>query len=453
MKKKVVGLISIIVLAMLTFSSCGNAETNETNETSEANETKTDVSVEMTNDLNENMAYLAFSTGNYKVVNGTIRWDSGNQTWEVEFPSDFGPIILSGTYTDDGKLTVLEDNSGGYALEGIPFIQEKFIDNLEGHMYAPLVYSSEKGEVTDGIIYWNVNTQEWNAEFPSDFGNITISGTYDEDGMLTALEDNADGYAMQDVQLIQPVFTNALAHVYAHVELDGKTDNELSLSIKEVETNNKWKDNIIEIAKTYDPNENSGDIIFYGASNFALWESMEEDLLPFSVQNHAFGGSTDKDLELWAPYMLYAYDPHFVFFQTGSNDYVESEASTNELKVKEAMDFKCQMFEEFHEQMPDATFVVMSGILLPGRAEYVDMTLDINSQLKALCDEKDYMIFVDAENLTYDRETMSFVDDAEALFVDDQIHLTDSSRIKWAQEWILPLMEELDMPQKNNIEQ
>ena len=104
------------------------------------------------------------------------------------------------------------------------------------------------------------------------------------------------------------------------------------------------------------------------------------------------------------------------------------------------------MFAQLHENLPDAKFVVISGILLPGRAEYVDMTLDINDQLKAFCEENDYMIFVDAEALTYDRETKSFVDGVEAMFNDDQIHLTRDSRITWANTWMIPVMEELNAP-------
>ena len=207
-----------------------------------------------------------------------------------------------------------------------------------------------------------------------------------------------------------------------------------------------WQQFVLDIVKKHDPAVRNQDTIFYGASNFAQWISMEEDLAPYDVQNHAFGGSADKDLETWAPYLLYPYQPKIVFFQTGSNDYVQSDAETDELKVEEAMNFKKQMFAEMHEHLPDTQFVVMSGILLPGRAEYVDMTLEINNLLKAYCEETDYMTYIDAESLTYDRTTGSFVKDVESLFVEDQIHLTKEARITWAKEWIIPAMEALGAP-------
>ena len=189
--------------------------------------------------------------------------------------------------------------------------------------------------------------------------------------------------------------------------------------------------------------ERINEVVFYGASNFAYWkDAMEEDLMPYKVQNHAFGGSSDKDLVAYAPYLLYPYNPSFVFFQTGSNDYIQSSKPTDAEKIKEAMDYKKQMFSDFHEQMPDATFIVMAGILLPGRAEYLDMTIEINRQLKEYCDSTDYMRFVDSEAMTYDINT-GF---KENLFLSDKIHLTPAARIQWAEQYILPELEATGAP-------
>lgn len=203
-----------------------------------------------------------------------------------------------------------------------------------------------------------------------------------------------------------------------------------------------WRSFIADIAKKYNPNTRKHEIVFYGASNFAYWETMEEDLSPYVVQNHAFGGSTDKDLLHWAEYMLYAYEPDIVVFQTGSNDYANSTAETAAEKLAEAKAMKERLFAELHEQLPETRFVIMSGILLPGRAEYVDITLELNDWLREFCEDKEYMYYVDAEALTYIRGS-GFVEDVDTLFIEDQIHLTPEARITWAQQWILPMLETL----------
>ena len=75
---------------------------------------------------------------------------------------------------------------------------------------------------------------------------------------------------------------------------------------------------------------------------------------------------------------------------------------TDEEKIEKCMQNKRQMFQEFHEQLPDAHFVIMSGLLLPGRAQYLSLTRRINQELSSLCDKTDYMTFVDAEKMTVD---------------------------------------------------
>ena len=180
------------------------------------------------------------------------------------------------------------------------------------------------------------------------------------------------------------------------------------------------------------------EILFYGASNFRLWKEMENDLKPYRVLNHGFGGCTDKDLLEYADRILYPYELKIVFFQTGSNDYVKL-PGTDEEKVSNCMAFKKVMFEKFHETLPDAKFVVMSGLLLPGRSEYTQLTMQINERLKKLCKENNaYMYFVDAQKMTFDGRNYR-----EDLFVSDRIYLNHEGQLKWCEEYIRPMIEKL----------
>ena len=198
-----------------------------------------------------------------------------------------------------------------------------------------------------------------------------------------------------------------------------------------------FEDEVRAIENRYPADERKKEIVFYGASNFRLWKEMEKDLSAYKVQNHGFGGSTDRDLLKYADRILYPYEPRVVFFQTGSNDYV-SLKGTDEEKVRECMEFKKEMFSAFHEELPDAQFVVMSGLLLPGRSQYLSLTEEINSRLSDLCDEYDYMHFVDASKMTYDGSAY-----AEELFVSDRIHLNHEGQLKWRDEYILPAIEKI----------
>ena len=191
------------------------------------------------------------------------------------------------------------------------------------------------------------------------------------------------------------------------------------------------------IEQRYDAQTRRGEIVFYGASNFRLWTEMENDLAPYPVQNHGFGGATDEMLIQYADRILYPYQPTIVFFQTGSNDYVNLSGTDEEI-VAACMENKREMFAAFHEALPDATFVVMSGLLLPGRSQYTELTQQINRELEALCAETDYMVFVDASDMTFDGAAYR-----TDLFIEDQIHLNHEGQLLWCNEYIRPVIEQL----------
>lgn len=193
-----------------------------------------------------------------------------------------------------------------------------------------------------------------------------------------------------------------------------------------------------QIIQKYDAETRKREIIFYGASNFRLWEKLDEDLSEYKVQNHGFGGSTDRDLVERADTLLYPYDPSVVFFQTGSNDYV-SQTGSDEEKVSACMEYKAYMFETFHARLPAAKFVVMSGLLLPGRSQYTALTEMVNESLAEYCDaHSDYMVFVDAEEMTFDGENYR-----SDLFVSDGIHLNHTGQLLWRDDYIIPAIEEI----------
>ncbi|MCF0112669.1 MAG: hypothetical protein HUJ60_01660 [Bacilli bacterium] len=190
-----------------------------------------------------------------------------------------------------------------------------------------------------------------------------------------------------------------------------------------------------EIVKKYDANERKGEIVFYGASNFRLWKEMDEDMLPYVVQNHGFGGSTDKDLMERADRLLYPYDPSVVVFQTASNDYAKTSGTDEEI-YNSVTNSKKTMFETFHEKMPNARFVVIAGILMPGRSQYDGIVSRVNAYLKEYCEKAPHMYYVDSEAMTVDENGQHKTD----MFISDGIHLTHESRLMWANDYIKPTL-------------
>jgi lysophospholipase L1-like esterase len=186
-----------------------------------------------------------------------------------------------------------------------------------------------------------------------------------------------------------------------------------------------------------DPRRRSGEIVFYGASNFTLWFSIADDLARFRVVNHAFGGSTDADLRRWAGLLLLPYDPAIVVLQTGSNDYAGL-SGTLEEQVDRVLREKRAMLAAWCAALPRTRFVVLSGLLLPGRASFVGLTRALNAGLARLADEMPTVTYVDAEALTLRGGRPD-----PSLFIRDGIHLTGAARRRWADEFIAPVLDRL----------
>ena len=197
-----------------------------------------------------------------------------------------------------------------------------------------------------------------------------------------------------------------------------------------------WEKDVESIENRYAIGQPGG-IIFYGASNFARWTNLDDDFPLYRVQNHAFGGSTDKDLVEYAERLLFAYSPDIVVFQTGSNDYIQI-SGTDEEKVAQCLAYKKEMYAAFHNKMPDSIFIVMSGLLLPGRSQYLDLTLQINQALEELAANTDYLYYVDCNSMTWDGSQFNSV-----LFVRDGIHLNQDGQLLWRDQYILPAIEKV----------
>jgi len=134
-----------------------------------------------------------------------------------------------------------------------------------------------------------------------------------------------------------------------------------------------------------------GLIVFYGASNFTLWKTLEQDLMPYRTANHGFGGSTDTDLMAQAERFLYPAKPRAVVFQSGSNDF-----AMQGLSLEQVLANKDRMFTMFREKLPGVPFVVMSMLPLPRRTQWWETSEKVNAFLKEYCDTHEGMVFADA---------------------------------------------------------
>lgn len=187
----------------------------------------------------------------------------------------------------------------------------------------------------------------------------------------------------------------------------------------------------------------SGEIVFYGASNFAYWTTMKTDLAPFKVHNHAVGGLTDKQLLDAAPVLLYPYNPSTVVLLTGSNDYANiMDVSDEQSIIEDMMKRKDDLYQELHKNLPDTRIIVVAGFPTPKRSMYTSAILKVNERIKAYCEDySDWMSFCDVCDFTYNISNDTYEMD---YFLSDKLHLTREARVRLAEDFIKPILEKTD---------
>ena len=198
-----------------------------------------------------------------------------------------------------------------------------------------------------------------------------------------------------------------------------------------------YEGEVEKIEQKYSSVDSAGCTVFYGASNFRMWKNMDKDLAEFRAQNHGFGGATDVLLMHYAERILFPYAPKTVVVQSGSNDYMGLLGSLKE-KAETSLSLKKFMYEYFHKSIPDARFVALGALLMPGFDQATELSIRINQGLKTLCDEYPWMSFVDTTELSFDGKTYK-----TELFKSDGIHLNRDGQLALCEGYVLPALKAL----------
>ena len=124
--------------------------------------------------------------------------------------------------------------------------------------------------------------------------------------------------------------------------------------------------------------------------------------------------------------------------QTGSNDCARLPGPKRTL-YERVLNRKIRMLEAFRRELPDTIFIVISGVLMPGRRQYDNIIKRINRSVQGIASQSDHIYYVDAEEMTVDKNGKHRKD----LFEEDGVHLTHWARVLWADEYIKPALEKV----------
>ncbi|MEE4193785.1 MAG: GDSL-type esterase/lipase family protein [Anaerolineae bacterium] len=197
----------------------------------------------------------------------------------------------------------------------------------------------------------------------------------------------------------------------------------------------RWEKEIKKIESRYGEYKPTGRIVFLGSSSIRLWETLEEDMAPFDVLNHGFGGSKAVDSTYYLNRLVNPFKPRALVIFTGTNDINGIKGNT---KSGEQVFFSViNLIETYHELYPQVPIFYISITPTPSRWK-VWRDADTTNQLVARYAEKNpYLTLIDTTEAFINTDGKP----KRSLFQRDQLHLNEKGYALWT-SLIKPVLEE-----------
>lgn len=163
-----------------------------------------------------------------------------------------------------------------------------------------------------------------------------------------------------------------------------------------------------------------GGIVFTGSSSIRLWKTAEAfPTLP--VLNRGFGGSVANDLVVHAERVVLRYEPKVLVVYTGSNDL------NAKLKPEEVLADYTAFLNLVHEKLPDCRVIVNSVKVSESRLKQIPAVKELNSQLQAWCEGKEWVRWLESMNYLMDEKGAP----KNEYYRKDKLHLNEAGYAKW----------------------
>lgn len=162
-------------------------------------------------------------------------------------------------------------------------------------------------------------------------------------------------------------------------------------------------------------------VLFIGSSSIALWKHAQRDFPFAEIIRRGFGGSQIEDSIRYAPRIVVPYAPRLVLFYAGDNDLASG-------KTPERVLADFQAFEELvHAHLPSTQLAFVSIKYSPSRWSLKNQIAQANELVKAHCEARAYLSFVDIAPVTLNEDGTP----KRKLFIEDGLHPSLAGYAAW----------------------
>ena len=186
----------------------------------------------------------------------------------------------------------------------------------------------------------------------------------------------------------------------------------------------KWEPEIVKLAAG-NATQGGGDaILCIGSSSFRLWDSISEDMAPYSVVRRAYGGAKFCDLAIHAPRLVAGlrFRAAMIFV---ANDITGNDKDKSPEEVSRLARI---VVDAVRKENAEATIFLIAITPCPSRFQHWPTISMANQSLEKICEPKSKTFFVatQSEYLNSEREPRP------ELFVKDMLHQNQAGYAIWS---------------------
>ena len=178
-------------------------------------------------------------------------------------------------------------------------------------------------------------------------------------------------------------------------------------------------------AKTRPP---EGSILFVGSSSIRYWDSLADDMRPWTVVRRGFGGAMLSDVLFYSEDIVLPYKPKFIVLYAGDNDITWG-------KTPEMVENDFRAFVKLiRERLDSKTKILFLSIKpSPKRWRYWPTMQEANQRIETLCRQDDGLYYVDIASPMLSYGESSSNGPSSSLFGYDGVHMSDKGYELWTE--------------------
>ena len=188
-----------------------------------------------------------------------------------------------------------------------------------------------------------------------------------------------------------------------------------------------WEPDISQLeANTALLNNQHERVLFVGSSSIRLWRTLANDMSPFTIIQHGFGGATINDVVHFSDRLINAFDPSAVVIFAGTNDITPR-------KVRPATEMLVayqRLVKKIRKDLPSAPIIFIAITPSPHRWSVWPQASETNRLLSDFINSQDKLYLVDTSS-----ELLNSDDKPDKSFYRlDGLHLSTKGYAVWSQQ-------------------